>query len=80
MSEKKIDKYNLDEQLKKASELLLKMAEDHSWNTISPEIKYVIRKVNKIQNELNLFEFRKIRKKLLMNKPILNLHVAVEQL
>ena len=81
IKEEKINPDNLKEQIKEATSQLLEMAKEYSWNKISSNVKYVIKKVDtKVFNDTNLYELNKIRRKLLEKKPKLNLNKAVEEL
>lgn len=81
MQKEKITIKNLNRQIKEATDQLLEMAKEHSWNTISSNVKYVIEKVKKdITNGGNLFETNRIRKRLLNLKEKLSLETAIKQL
>lgn len=77
----KITKKNLNRQIEEATDNLLEMAKEHSWNKISGNVKFVIKKVKTdITEGSNLFETNRIRKKILEQKERLNLEFAIKQL
>ena len=55
-------KENIYNDLKEATRILLEMARNHSWNSISDECLYIIRRIKDFQTEY-LFKSLKIRKK-----------------
>ena len=81
MQKDKITAKNLNRQIKEATNQLLEMAKEHSWNKISSDVKYVIKKVKaEITEGKNLFETNRIRKRLLSLKERLDLKSAIKQL
>ena len=72
-------KENLHSDLAEATEKLLGMARDHSWNTISNNCLYIISEI-KDSNGKNFLEQRKIRKKVNRNKKPKPLQVLVSEL
>ena len=81
MQEDKVTKENLNRQIKEATNTLLEMAKEHSWNKISSNVRYVIKKVKtEITEGENLFQTNRIRKRLLSLKERLNLESAIKQL
>ncbi len=81
MGRDKITTENLSQKIKEATSQLIDMAKVHSWNNISSNVKYVIKKVDaEIMEGEDFFETNRIRKKLLSLKERLNLDSAVKQL
>lgn len=81
MQEAAIHRGNFEERIKSATQSLLEMARKHSWNEISDELKYVIRKIEPSQsNYSNSFEAASHRKKILESKSPLNLSQAIKEL
>jgi len=81
LQKNKITRENLYHTIKKATITLLEMAREHSWNEISNDVKFVIKKVETdILENLKPFEGNKIRKRLLNSKEELSLDKAIEQL
>jgi len=73
----KITTKNLNRQIKEATIQLLEMAKEHSWNKISSNVRYVIKKVKTEITECeNLFQTNRIRKRLLSLKERLNYPAA----
>lgn len=75
----KMTKENLRNDIANATEKLLDMARDHSWNTISNNCLYIISEI-KYSNEKNLFEQRKTRKKVNRNKKPQPLQLVASEL
>ena len=81
MEKDKITKENLKLQIKEMANQLLEMAKEHSWNTISNNIKFVIKKIKTdISEDEKLFETNRKRKRLLNSKERLTLESAIKQL
>ena len=81
LQEDKITKENLNLQIKEATNTLLEMAKEHSWNKISNEVRYVINTVKTEITEVeNLFDRNRMRKKILEGKERVNLDSAIKQL
>lgn len=72
-------KENLHSDLAEATDKLLGMAREHSWNTISNNCLYIISEI-KDSNGNNLFEQRKIRKKVNHDKEPKRLDTVVTAL
>jgi hypothetical protein len=69
----------LPEILTQTTAALLKMAREMTWNTISDQVCYVIRKTNPGENG-NLIDNNRMRKRLLDAAPVLTPDQAVEVL
>jgi hypothetical protein len=81
MQKNEITYENFHSKIKDATDSLLEMARKSSWNNISNEVKYVIRKWNLEEIEmLNLFDRNKKRKVILNQKERLSLEVVIKQL
>jgi len=64
----KITKENLYHTIKEGTNTLLEMTREHSWNKISNNVKFVIKKVEtEIFENSKPFERDRVRKKLLSN-------------
>lgn len=72
-------KENLHYDLEEATEKLLGIARDRSWNTISNNCLYIISEI-KDSNGKNFFEQRLIRKKVNRNKKPKPLQLAISEL
>lgn len=80
MKTDEITQENLNLKLQDATSKLLEMARNLTWNKISNNVKFLIKKVRVKEAAENLFEEIRIRKKLLNSKEKLNLDTAVNQL
>lgn len=65
--------------LAQATANLLKMARETTWNTISEEVRYVIRKTDLAENG-NLIDSNRMRKQILDAAPVLTFEQALETL
>ena len=72
-------KENLHSDLKDATLKLLEMARDHSWNTVSDNCLYIISEINDLVGK-NIFEQKKIRKKVNQRKKPIPIEIVVSEL
>jgi len=72
-----ITKENLDQQIREATNLLLEMAREHSWNNISNNLKFIVKIITRNENS---FEPSRLRKKRLGKEKKLDLESAITQL
>lgn len=81
MTEDKITKTNLNQQIKEATNQLLQMADERAWNKISRQLKFVIKKVKtELTDSKSILNRNKTRKRLLEQKERLDLDKAIHQL